>query len=246
MKGEDVDYDVDSAIKDIIGDAALELINKLKGKKDVSEFKLADSMKMSINEVRNIIYKLDSHNLVSSIRKKDKKKGWYIYYWTFNPDKAIELVISVKQRKLNSLKEELKRESTIVYFICPNDDSKMDIETAMEHQYMCQECGQLMQQMDPVKRIKQIKKQIEVLESDLKILREKEKENRAEREKEIIRIEKREEKKKEREKKKAKKKIVIKKVKKIKKVVKRVVKKAKKVKPKKKGGFFKFLKRKKR
>jgi len=71
---------IEETVANTIGQDTVALVNALKNKKDVSEFKLADALKKDINETRNMLYKLYNENLVSSIKKKDKKKGWYVYY----------------------------------------------------------------------------------------------------------------------------------------------------------------------
>ena len=123
---------IDEVVCFLAGDDTPPLVLLLKNKKNISEFKLAEKLKLEINDIRNLIYKLDSYGLVSSIRKKDKKKGWYIYYWTFDEAKAFNIVIMIKQRMLNKLKEELKYEEKKVFFVCPNKCTRIDIETAME------------------------------------------------------------------------------------------------------------------
>jgi len=168
---KEVEEETEKAIGALIGSEILPVIRELKNKKNVSEFKLAEKLKLEINDIRNLIYKLDSYGLVSSIRKKDKKKGWYIYYWTFDEAKAFNIVIMIKQRMLNKLKEELKYEEKKVFFVCPNKCTRIDIETAMENQYVCQECGSLMVQEDTAKRIKNIAKKIKNLENELLRLR---------------------------------------------------------------------------
>ncbi|MEW6063141.1 MAG: hypothetical protein AB1571_02110 [Nanoarchaeota archaeon] len=169
---KELDKDIEKAISETIGNEVIPVVKVLKNKKDISEFKLAEKLKLEINDVRNIIYKLDSYGLVSSIRKKDKKKGWYIYYWTFNEGKALSIVIMIKQRELNRLREELKLEEKKIFFVCPNKCTRVDIETAMDYQYVCQECGNLMVQDDTVKRLKVIAKKITDLENELSKLKE--------------------------------------------------------------------------
>ena len=166
-----LDKEVEDAIRQLVGEEVLPILKQLDHKKDVSEFKLADKLKMSINSLRNLIYKLDNYNLVSSKRKKDKRKGWYIYYWTLNSNKAKEIVISIKEKKLKKLREDLNKESNNVYFSCQNNDARMDISEAMEHQYKCPECGQLMQQEDASKIIKSFKKNILKLEEEIEDLK---------------------------------------------------------------------------
>src|SRR3989344_7829324 len=99
---------VEDVVIEVAGDDVLPLVQALKNKKNVSEFKLAESLKKEVNSTRNMLYRLYDHNLVSFVRKKDKKKGWYIYYWTFDMKKVKYLLNSIKKTKVTKLKERLE------------------------------------------------------------------------------------------------------------------------------------------
>ena len=76
---------METVVGDVVGADVISLVRSLKNKKNVSEFKIAETLKQEVNITRNMLYRLYDANLVTFIRKKDKVKGWYIYYWTFNP-----------------------------------------------------------------------------------------------------------------------------------------------------------------
>ena len=112
------------------------------------------------------MYKLQKHNLITSTRKKDKKKGWYIYYWTFNITHADSLIKSLKETKLNVLKRQLEDEESTEYYTCSKKCKKQTLEEAMEDGFKCHECGNLLNKVDNQKQIKQIQKEINFLESE--------------------------------------------------------------------------------
>jgi len=156
-------------IVEVAGKDVLPLVKALKNKKNVSEFKLADAIKQEINLTRNMLYRLYDHNLVSFIRKKDKKKGWYIYYWTFNPKRIKELVRNLKKTKIERLKERLIREKATNFFTCANKCIRLDFDQATEFEYKCPECGEILQQEDNAPRIKELEKELQKLEKELKL-----------------------------------------------------------------------------
>src|SRR3989344_3635248 len=92
----------------IAGKTAVDIVNLLYGKKNVNEFLIAKKLSLTINQIRNILYKLSDSNLVSFSRKKDKRKGWYTYYWTLNLDKVYELLEKTIEKDLENLKAQLK------------------------------------------------------------------------------------------------------------------------------------------
>lgn len=158
---------VEDLILEVADKEALELIRYIENKKNVSEFKIAEYLKMNINKTRNVLYRLNEHNLVSSTRKKDKKKGWYIYYWTFNPEYARVLAIDLKRKRIEDLRKRLKREGNEIFFLCQNECIRLDYNTAMEYGFRCPECGELMVEQKNEKIIDKIKVEVERLEKEL-------------------------------------------------------------------------------
>ena len=159
---------VTELVEEIAGRDVVQLVELIKGKVDVSEFKIAEKLNLTVNQVRNMLYRLYSHNLVSFTRKKDKKKGWYIYYWSLNK-KSIEGVLTkVNQKQLEDLKARLSREAEGLFYVCPMGCMRLQMEAAMEHEFRCQECGTLMKEQDNQKTVSNIKKMIIEREQELK------------------------------------------------------------------------------
>ena len=163
---------VTELIEEIAGRDVVQLVELIKGKEDVSEFKLAEKLNITVNQTRNMLYRLYSHNLVSFTRRKDKKKGWYIYYWTFDEKKAYNLFLRLKKDKLKHLKDRLENESKGNYFICKSEDCgsvRMNFEIAMEHNFKCPDCGKVLEQEESSKRINAIEREINEINRKLEI-----------------------------------------------------------------------------
>ena len=137
---------INYVIRDVAGERAIGLVTYLKNKKNISEFKIADVLKKDIKEIRTTLYRLVNYNLVLSIRKKDKKKGWYIYYWTLNTDQIKYLFKDLKAKKIERLKERLEREKMSLFFVCGNKCIRLNFDQATEFEFKCPECGLLMNQ----------------------------------------------------------------------------------------------------
>ncbi len=155
-------------ITEVAGEDVLPLVKALKNKKNVSEFKLADALDQEINLTRNMLYRLYDHSLVSFIRKKDKKKGWYIYYWTFNPKRVKELAKNLKKTKIERIGERLEREKSTNFFMCPNKCIRLDFDQATEFEYKCPECGEILHQEDNRQKITDLAKELQKLEKEIK------------------------------------------------------------------------------
>jgi transcription initiation factor TFIIE subunit alpha len=106
--------------------------------------------------------------LVSFIRRKDKKKGWYIYYWTFNPKRVKGIAFGLKRKRLEKLRERLNRENSGQFYICQEKCIRLDFEQASNFEFKCPECGRLLNLDNNSEKIEQIQKEIKMLEKELK------------------------------------------------------------------------------
>lgn len=238
-------------ISDIAGVQAAAIVDLLHNKKNVNEFLIAKKLILTINQTRNILYKLADEGLVSFIRKKDLRKGgWYTYFWTLNTGKSLLKLKEKLETRIKNLEHRLKSRKTRRYFHCPNCDIEYGEEHALIHNYSCPECGEILKLKESAAEIENIGKETSRLKEvllrvdeeigivtkkeerarfrKLKLEEKKKKEERAKRRKLREKIKKREAAKLERAKKKKKK------VKKKKPKKKKKKKKVKKKKPKKK------------
>ena len=165
-----LDKFIDDLILELGGKDVVPLVNLIKNKSNVSEFKLAAKLNITVNQVRNMLYRLNSHNLVDFTRKKDKTKGWYIYFWSFNMKLAKELSLNLKKNKITMLKKRLDKESNETYYACPGECVRFDATNAMEYQFKCPECGKILVKEENKKNIDKLNKEILNVENDLKEL----------------------------------------------------------------------------
>src|SRR3989344_8054575 len=149
-------------VAESIGEDAMPVVEYLKGRKDVSEFQIAKSIKAEVGWVRQKLYALQNNNLVTYFRKKDREKGWYISYWTFNQKSVPELALAIKRNKIQQLKDRLNKEETHkgLFYICPKFCSRMDFEAATEVSFRCPECGNALQHQDNERTIERIRENI--------------------------------------------------------------------------------------
>ena len=158
---------IEDVVSEIAGKDIVPLVLKLKDKKNISEFALAHKMKLEINEARNMLYKLYDSNLVSFVKKKDKQKGWYVYYWTFNKKHIRYLISNLKKQRLNKLYTWLEREKNNNFFSCSHNCIRLDFEQATDFVFKCPECGELLNHEDNETKIKDLKEHIEKTKQEL-------------------------------------------------------------------------------
>ena len=157
---------VNDAVKEVIGEDSIRIIDFLKDKKNVSDFKIAEKVDRDIHEVRNILYRLYNHNLVSYYRKKDRQKGWYISYWTFNKKRVKEMIDKTSKEKLAKYSVRLKEEEANFgnFYLCPNACVRVGFEKAVDLEYRCPECGNILNHQDNTKTIDFLKTKIKELQ----------------------------------------------------------------------------------
>jgi|TARA_B100000315_G_scaffold207713_1_gene202586 transcription initiation factor TFIIE subunit alpha len=158
---------IEDLMRELYGKEILPLVQLLKGKKNVNEFKIAEKLELTINQTRNMFYKLQDRGLINSTRKKDKKKGWYVYYWTFNDKEAKKLIINHRNMKLHVLRRALSKEQEIVHFICKDNHVRIRYEEALEQDFRCPECGELLIEEDKDKILRRMKSDIKILEKEV-------------------------------------------------------------------------------
>jgi len=227
-----------SIVETLTNKQSVAIVDLLVGKKDVNEFLIAKKLGLTINQTRNILYKLSDFGLVSFIRKKDKRKGWYIYFWTLNVAKSLDLLEGKLKRELQGLESQLKSRKEKRYYVCKTCNIEVSEEVALLNDFICPECEEVYELSDSQEVIKRLEKEISRLRKEIKIIAEekikeeekieKKKAKKAEKEK---RAKKKKTKKIKKKLKKAKKETKFKKKAKTKKIKKKV---KKKIKPKKK------------
>jgi len=166
---------IEEIMLSILGEEGLPLIKELSGKQHVSEFELADKLKKDIKIVRKMLYFLYNHNLVSFIRKKDKIKGWYIYYWTLQPESIKFSYVKRKKELLAKLQQRLEEEGKELFFTCPNRCVRLNFDQAMDFEFHCPECGELASQDNNSERVETLRKKVSEIEGELKELMEQRK-----------------------------------------------------------------------
>ena len=156
----------------VVGKQAELVADVLNSKKHVNEFILAKKLDITINQTRNILYKLADHGLVSSIRKKDKKKGWYTYFWKIEILKSLEFLKDMLTKRKEQIIFQIKSRESKEFYICEKCNVEFSEESALLHDFTCSECGGIFSRKDNTKLLKELKKQIEKIDLELSFVEE--------------------------------------------------------------------------
>jgi len=167
----------------VVGKQAENIVDLLVEKNNVNEFLIAKKLNLTINQTRNILYKLSDYGLVSSIRKKDKKKGWYTYFWKIEVLKSLEFLKNVLKKKIDEVNHQIKSRETKLFYVCKRCNIELSEENALLHNFTCNECGDVFTLKDNSRILKELKKTLNKLEAELRdveqeIEKEKEKQEK--------------------------------------------------------------------
>lgn len=154
-------------VESITGKVGRDLLNMLLLKSNINEFLIAKKLNLTINQTRNILYKLSDNRIVSFNRKKDKKKGWYTYFWTLDIIKALEFTESRTGESVRNLISQKKNRESKRFYHCSICNLEVSEETALINNFTCVECGTVYELKENKELIEDLDIKISSLNSEL-------------------------------------------------------------------------------
>src|SRR3990167_4190179 len=164
---DNVNKFLEEVISIVVGKQGEGIVSLLEGNKYVNEFLIAKKLDITINQARNILYKVSDYGLVSSIRKKDKKKGWYTYFWKIEVLKSLEFIRNDLLKKMDNLQHQIKSRENKRFYVCEKCHVELNEENALFNNFTCTECGSILVLKDNSKMINEMKRNLERLRKDL-------------------------------------------------------------------------------
>lgn len=150
------------------GAGSEKLVDLLQEKQNVNEFIIAKKMSLTINQTRNMLYKLADEGLIEFVRKKDKKKGgWYTYFWTLKIKRILQKYKEELQEESEKLHQELKKRGNERFYYSPSIETEYTEEEAMLNDFICPETGEVLQLRDSTPLTEKLKSEIKKIEDSL-------------------------------------------------------------------------------
>ena len=166
------------AVGIVVGKQTEDIVDLLDSKKYINEFIIAKKMGITINQTRNILYKLSDNGLVSSVRKKDKKKGWYTYFWRIEVLKSLEFLKNILKKKIEQIGNQIKSRETKQFYVCEKCNIEFNEENALLHNFTCSECGNIFNMKDNSRVLRELKRGREKTEQEIGLISEELKEEK--------------------------------------------------------------------
>ncbi|MCZ6582094.1 MAG: transcription factor [Thaumarchaeota archaeon] len=150
------------------GDEYLKVARSLLKTKDATDEEIASSTGLRINMVRKVLYDLFGKALITGIRVKDERKGWFVYRWRTRRDEVENFIRSQKKKISDRLQQRLDYESSSDFYHCGNEDCrKLPFQEALEEFFKCPSCGKVVNLKKNDKLKKSLQFKIGELRNDL-------------------------------------------------------------------------------
>lgn len=148
------------ATLELVGEEAAQVVEFLYNNPGVSEFEVNENLGFQVSQIRSILYELKAKNLIDYDRRKDKEKGWYLYYWRVLAQNYEKVYLNDKKNKLEMFKERLQAEEESTFYLCKNYCTRMPFEQALERNFSCNVCGSLLNEENKSRKIEMLKRNI--------------------------------------------------------------------------------------
>ena len=156
--------------EEIGGEEAKEVIKALEKTVEATDEELAEITGIRVNTIRKILYSLYDNQLAEFRRTRDKDTGWYYYYWHLETKRLSDIIRSKKVQELKKLKEALEEETKEIYYHCGTPGHpRLTFDEAMEYEFRCPLCGEMLMQYDNSEVVKELQERIKKLEKELGI-----------------------------------------------------------------------------
>ncbi len=154
------------------GERAPELVNICDScRSEITDEKIGKKMKdLKITEIRTILNKLHYWGIAHYQKTRDAKTGWYSYSWQIKVPRIAALILEGQCEEIGKLENTISLENDYMMFACKRACDSAPFEIAAEYQFVCPNCGGTMAAVDNKKRVRGMKKRLEVMKCEMKTL----------------------------------------------------------------------------
>ena len=150
------------------GDEYLKVARSLLKAQDATDEEIASYTGLRINMVRRVLYDLFGKSLITGIRVKDERKGWFVYRWRSRRDEVENFIENQKKKIAERLQQRLDYENSSQFYHCGNDDChRVTFEHALEESFKCPSCGEILDLRKNDKAKKAFTKKIDEIKKDM-------------------------------------------------------------------------------
>ena len=150
------------------GDEYLKVARSLLKAEDATDEEIASSTGLRINMVRKVLYDLFGKSLITGIRVKDERKGWFVYRWRSRREEVENFIEKQKKKISERLQQRLDYESSSEFYHCGNVDCpRVTFGDSLEAMFKCPSCGRVLNLKKNDKVKKAFAKKIDKIKNDM-------------------------------------------------------------------------------
>ena len=150
------------------GDEYLKVARSLIKAQDATDEEIASYTGLRINMVRKVLYDLFGKSLITGVRVKDERKGWFVYRWRSRRDEVENFIENQKKKIAERLQQRLDYENSSQFYHCGNEDcDRLTFEIALEESFKCPSCGEILDLKKNEKAKKAFAKKIDEIKKDM-------------------------------------------------------------------------------
>lgn len=135
---------------------------------NATDEEIASATGLKIKNVRKALYDLYGRSLITGIKVKDPKRGWFVYRWKALRDQTDSFIQAQRKKILGKLKLRLEYEEMHEFYHCGTEKCKKRVfEEAMENFFKCPDCSKLLNRVDNTELKEALRWKIKQLEEEL-------------------------------------------------------------------------------
>ena len=150
------------------GEEYVKVARALLNTEDVTDEEIASATGLKINIVRKVLYDMFGKALISGIRVKDEKKGWFVYRWRAKQDHVDNFIENQKKKILDRLHKRLEHEDSTEFYHCGNHQcQRLKFDAAVELFFKCPECKGPLNMVDNTRVKEALRLKIDHITTDI-------------------------------------------------------------------------------
>lgn len=163
---------VQEFLKSVGGEYAVELVKVCEAKKrPVTDEEIGKKLPLKVTEIRTILNRLHYRGIACYQKTKNQKTGWYSYTWEVKNQRIAEILIETHAEDINKLEKGIEFEGSHVFFSSGKEMQGYPFEIAAEYNFKDPETGKALVVVDNKKRMKELRKKIDLLKTEMEELR---------------------------------------------------------------------------
>jgi transcription initiation factor TFIIE subunit alpha len=124
------------------GEEYIRVARALLNSENATDEEIASATGLKINTVRKTLYDLFGKSLITGVRVRDLKRGWFVYRWRAQRDQVDGFIENQKKKALGRLRQRLDYEEKHDFYSCGKlGCQKFTFEDAIEIFFKCPTCS---------------------------------------------------------------------------------------------------------